>query len=129
MQETTSTPKGTAVIFARVASAPQRESSSSAIDRQVRACMGAAEAHGLKVTDTFSEVGISGNKTRRIGLHNLIRHLKDNPTDYVIVYDRARLSRSRENFEVLTKRIEATGTRLLFANEVDVPVLPFPWGN
>ncbi|MCL2467468.1 MAG: recombinase family protein [Micrococcales bacterium] len=118
MQETTPVPKGTAVIFARVASTPQRESSSSAIDRQVRACIEAAEAHDLKVTDTFSEVGISGNKTRRIGLHNLIRHLKDNPTDYVIVYDHARLSRIRENFKVLAKRIEATGARLLFANDM-----------
>ena len=118
MQETTPVPKGTAVIFARVASTPQRESSGSAIDRQVRACMAVAEARGLKVTDTFSEVGISGNKTRRIGLHNLIRHVKDNPTDYVIVYDRARLSRSRENFEVLTNRIEATGARLLFLNDM-----------
>ena len=130
MTETTPAQRGTTVIFARTASGPQRyESSSDAIKSQVEACLEAAEAHSLKVTEIFSEVGISGNTTRRVGLHNLIRHLKDNPTTYVIMYNRTRLSRSRENSEVLTKRIEATGARLLFANDIGVPVLPFPWGN
>jgi len=115
-------PERTAVIYTRVASARQHsESSDSATSRQVRACTSAAEICGLQVTDTFSDVGASGNATERPGLRKLLQHITSSPTDYVIVADHARLGRSLSTFQTLMARIEETGTRLLVANEVDAP--------
>jgi len=113
----------TAVIYIRVASAPQNhsESSDSATNRQVGVCTSAAEARGLQITDTFSDVGASGNATRRIGFYNLIQHPKTSPTDYVIVADHTRLGRGHSTFQVLMTEIEGTGAQLLVANEVDAP--------
>ena len=110
----------TAVTYYRTAT--RRQHGDHQVDRalaiQRQACGAAATAAGLLITSEFIDRGCSGARIgKRPGLARLLRHIDEHKPSYLIVADRARLSRSNECSQVIRRQLKRAGVNLLVANE------------
>ncbi len=71
------------------------------LDMQEKACRQYAELQGYQVVKTYSDNGVSGLTSNRVGLQNLLQEIDKGST--VIAYDDTRLARSVEEMHQLYK--------------------------
>ena len=99
-----------AVIYARYSTDKQTESS---IADQVRVCQDYAETHGMTVTETFADEGISGAALgNRPGVGKLMETALAGQLEAVIVADLSRLSRSMADLPKMIDRLVVRGVKV-----------------
>ena len=106
----------TAVMYARVASDTQTKSGSS-IDTQLSKCREFIKKHGLKELKVFTDSCVSGIDPKPPKLLALVQYVKENPTDYVIVYRIDRLTRSTSMYFRLQATLAELGTDIVSVTE------------
>ncbi len=104
-----------AVLYLRVASADQQDQHEG-IAHQREVCTREAERLGAVITDEYMDAGASGNRMNRPGLLGLLRRVTERPVRYVIVQDRARLSRNPVDDAAIRQRLDQAGARLVSAD-------------
>jgi site-specific DNA recombinase len=72
---------------------------------QREVCESEANKVGATVVDEFVDAGVSGNTIDRHGLRRLLKFITENPITYIIVCDRARLSRNYRDDLVIRQTI------------------------
>jgi DNA invertase Pin-like site-specific DNA recombinase len=111
-------PKSTnAVAYLRTASA-DREDSRLGLERQRQLCDEFAHQLGLRITGTYSDVGVSGLSEQRPGLERLLLDLASESIGYVLTADRARLARSVSLARSLEERITRSGANLVTGEQL-----------
>jgi len=112
MSESKSPERAVAVSYLRVASKDQADQESG-VTAQREACEGEANTIGATVVNEFVDAGVSGNTTNRHGLRRLLEFITENPVTYVIVRDRARLSRNQRDDLIIRQAIEQAGATVV----------------
>jgi len=110
-----------AIIYLRVSTKEQAEMGGEAegysIPAQRAACSRKAESLGAVVEEEFVDRGESAKTANRPELMNMLRHLRENPVQYVIVHKVDRLARSRADDVVITMAIKKSGATLVSCSE------------
>jgi DNA invertase Pin-like site-specific DNA recombinase len=110
-----------AVIYLRVSTKEQAEMGGEAegfsIPAQRAACRRKADSLGAVVEQEFVDRGESAKTANRPELTNMLRHLREQPTDYVIVHKVDRLARNRADDVVITMEIKRSGAALVSCTE------------
>ncbi len=109
-----------AAIYARFSSHLQREAS---IEDQVRLCAERAEREGWEVTDTFSDMAISGASMRRPGLQSMISAVERGQFDVLVVEALDRLSRDQADVATLYKTLTFHGVKIVTLAEGEISEL------
>ena len=119
--------KKRACIYTRVSTAEQANEGYS-IEEQERMCRAAIESKDWIYTQTFSDPGISGRTMERPGLQAMIRAIRDNKADAVVIYKLDRLSRKqRDTMTIIEDILLKNGIALVSLNEtLDTTT---PWGR
>ncbi|MGE0049817.1 MAG: IS607 family transposase [Acidithiobacillus sp.] len=100
-------PRGKAVVYARVSRKPN-------LDGQVARCVAFANARGLSVSETVSEIGSGMNGHRK----KLLRLLGDHTVQNIVVEHRDRLMRF--GAEYVEAALAGRGGRVLVVDESEV---------
>ena len=95
-----------AAIYARFSSEQQQESS---IDDQVRNAKRLIESKGWKLTQTYSDRGISGATTVRPGYQSMLADARGRLFDVIVAEGLDRLSRDQEATAALFKQLSFLG--------------------
>ena len=85
-----------AFIYVRVSTQEQAKEGYS-IDEQIERLNAFCKAHGWTVAKLYTDAGYSGGNTERPALKELVRDIKKNMADIVLVYKLDRLSRSQKD--------------------------------
>lgn len=112
MSESENPERVVAVSYLRVAS-KDRADQESGVTAQREACEGEANMIGATVVNEFVDAGVSGSTTNRHGLRRLLEFITENPVTYVIVRDRARLSRNHRDDLAIRQAIEQAGATVV----------------
>ncbi|NLV85695.1 MAG: recombinase family protein, partial [Clostridiales bacterium] len=102
-----------AVIYARYSSDKQTESS---IDAQVRACKKYADEHGLTVVEIYKDEAISGKGSsvnKRAGYQKMLRDVKKNKFDIVLIHKYDRMARSVVEHFTFAAKLEEENVELI----------------
>jgi site-specific DNA recombinase len=116
MSESENPAGAVAVSYLRVASKDQSDQESG-VTAQREACEGEANKIGATLVNEFVDAGVSGNTTNRHGLQQLLKFIIENPITYVVVRDRARLSRNYRDDLVIRQAIEQAGATVVSVDE------------
>jgi site-specific DNA recombinase len=110
-----------AILYARVSTKEQAERNGDpegySIPAQREACHRKAESLGATVTDEFVDRGESARSADRTELQNMLKFLKRETVDFVIVHKIDRLARNRTDDVAITAAILASGARLVSVSE------------
>ena len=110
-----------AIIYLRVSTKEQAEMGGEAegysIPAQRAACSRKAESLGAVVEEEFVDRGESAKTANRPELMKMLRHLSENPVQYVIVHKVDRLARNRADDVVITMAIKKSGATLVSCSE------------
>jgi DNA invertase Pin-like site-specific DNA recombinase len=98
----------------------QRDAS---IEDQARLCIERAAKEGWTVTQTFSDMAISGTLMQRPGLQSLLDHAEHGKIDVVVSEALDRLSRDQADVATLFKRLSFHGVRIVTLAEGEVSEL------
>ncbi len=101
-----------AVAYLRAASKDQSsEHNNLEVQRQI--CEAMARRLGVRISDSYIDIGVSGLRAERPGLTRLMRDLSRGGIRYVFTADPARLARSRQLAQSLKRRITQSGASLI----------------
>jgi site-specific DNA recombinase len=110
-----------AVIYLRVSTKEQAEMGGEAegfsIPAQRAACTRKADALGALVEEEFVDRGESAKTANRPELLKMLRYLRENRVQYVIVHKVDRLARSRADDVAITMEIQKSGATLVSCSE------------
>jgi len=110
-----------ALIYLRVSTKEQAEMGGEAegfsIPAQRAACTRKADALGALVEEEFVDRGESAKTANRPELLKMLRHLRENQVQYVIVHKVDRLARNRADDVVITMEIQKSGAQLVSCSE------------
>ena len=110
-----------ALIYLRVSTKEQAEMGGEAegfsIPAQRAACLRKAESLGAVVEEEFVDRGESAKTANRPELARMIRYLRENSVQYVIVHKVDRLARNRADDVVITMEINNSGASLVSCSE------------
>ena len=109
-----------AAIYARYSSDKQREAS---IEDQIRLCEERAARESWKITQRYTDHGISGTSLLRPGIQALMRDAQDGRFDVVLTESLDRISRDQEDIAGLYKRLRFAGVRMVTLSEGDIAEL------
>jgi site-specific DNA recombinase len=104
-------------IYARFSTAMQSERS---IEDQARLCVERAAREGWSVTETFSDMAISGASMHRPGLQSLIEAVQQGRIDVVLAEALDRISRDQADIATLFKRLTFHGVRIVTLAEGEI---------
>lgn len=107
-----------AVIYNRVARAPDVVGQVQAISRQYEACKSLADSRGWDIAGEFTDIGTSWKP--RPGFNRLWHTVAAGETGAIIAASLDRLTRSRAEFYGLLTRCEAAGVTILARCDEDV---------
>lgn len=93
------------------------EAEGYSIPAQRQACLRKARSLGASVDEEFVDRGESAKTANRPELMRMLRHLQENPADYVIVHKVDRLARSRADDVAITLAIRESGAQLVSCSE------------
>jgi site-specific DNA recombinase len=114
-------PARTAVVYTRVSTKEQAERDGDpegySIPAQREACRRKAASLEAQVVAEFVDRGESARSADRPELQRMLRYLREQPVDYVIVHKLDRLARSRADDVAITAAIVASGSRLISVTE------------
>ena len=110
-----------AVVYLRVSTKEQAERGGGAegfsIPAQREACQRKATSLDAEVIEEFIDAGESAKTAHRPELQRLLRFLKDNPVQYVIVHKVDRLARNRVDDVEINVAIRKSGAALVSCTE------------
>jgi site-specific DNA recombinase len=110
-----------AVVYARVSTKEQAERGGDpegySIPAQREACRRKAEMLGAGVIEEFVDRGESARSADRPELQRMLRFIKAEQIDFVIVHKIDRLARNRSDDVAITAAIAASGARLISVTE------------
>lgn len=106
-------------IYLRVSTEEQANEGFS-IDNQKRACLDYAQMHEYHVKGVFEDGGKSGRTTDRPALQELLKIIKDNPVEAIVIYKIDRFARNVNDFSRLYNELKEMGIKLLSINEGDL---------
>ncbi len=110
-----------ALIYLRVSTKEQAEMGGEAegysIPAQRAACLRKAESLGAVVEEEFVDRGESAKTANRPELARMIRYLRENSVQYVIVHKVDRLARNRADDVVISMEINNSGATLVSSSE------------
>jgi site-specific DNA recombinase len=112
---------GRAILYARVSTKEQAERNDDpegySIPAQREACQRKAEALGGTVIAEFVDRGESARSADRTELQKMLKFLKSESVDFVIVHKIDRLARNRSDDVAITAAIAASGAKLVSVTE------------
>jgi len=103
-------------IYIRVSTEEQAKEGFS-IDNQKRACIEYAKNNGYEVKEIFADEGKSARTTDRPAFQKLLKALKENLVEAVIVYKIDRFARNVADFSNTRKQLKSQNIKLLSMNE------------
>ena len=113
--------EATAVIYLRVSTKEQAQRDGDpegySIPAQREACRRKAESLGALVSEEFADKGESARRADRPQLQALLKYIRENSVDYVIVHKVDRLARNRADDVEITLEIRAAGATLTSCSE------------
>jgi len=110
----TEAPAITAVLYQRVACAPDAENSrGSATQAQQEAVRRKAAELGATIVEEFTDMGVSGLTTNRPGLQQMLAYIDEHDTTYCIVNDLARLARDQSAYEAIRDALTVADVALV----------------
>ncbi|SLN75018.1 Transposon gamma-delta resolvase [Roseivivax jejudonensis] len=109
-----------AAIYARFSSNLQREAS---IEDQVRLCSERARRERWSVTQTFTDMAISGTSANRPGLQSLLETAARGDLDIVVCEALDRLSRDQADIATIYKHLGFRGVKIVTLAEGEVSEL------
>jgi len=112
------TPEKTAAIYARFS--PGREQTEQSIEGQVRVCEQYAQAHGIKIVDTYVDRRISGRREDRPEFQRMIADSADKKWDFVLVYRTDRFGRDKYDITIYKHKLAQLGIKVIPAAEAMV---------
>jgi len=101
----------TCAIYARVSTSDQR------IDNQLYDLRRFAEDRGYRVTDEYTDIGVSGSKARRPGLDAMLRGARQKKFQLVIVSSFDRIARSTVHFLGVIDELDSLGVEFVSRRE------------
>ena len=107
-------------IYARYSSDRQAETS---IDDQIAVCKKHIEASGGTVVQTFTDYAISGAKSERPGLLELMAQAQSGKFDVVVAEALDRLSRDQENIAGVFKRLQHRSIEMKLGTRTQIFIL------
>ena len=105
-----------AAIYARYSSDLQSDAS---IEDQIRLATGRASQEGWKVTQPYTDHGISGASMLRPGMQMLMQDAMAGKFDIVLAEALDRLSRDQEDVAGIYKRMQFAGVKIITLSEGD----------
>ncbi|MCC0563799.1 recombinase family protein [Brevibacillus borstelensis] len=107
----------TAVGYIRVSTGVQAREGFS-LDNQVVEIKNKCKKEEWELLRIFDDKGISGALlNERPGLIEMMKFIKENNVDYLVIYKFSRLSRNIENLFLITKQLEDTSTHLVSTSD------------
>src|SRR6056297_3630352 len=97
-------------IYARFSTAMQSERS---IEDQARLCIERAAREGWTITETYSDMAISGASMHRPGLQSLVTAAEKGQIDVALAEALDRISRDQADIATLFKRLTFHGVRVV----------------
>lgn len=95
------------VIYARTAA------KNDIIENQVEACKRFAEENGYSVIEIYIDNGFSGIRTKRPSLKKMLEDSQNEKFSKVIIFDVARLSRDRVQFNHIKLELQKSNTEII----------------
>ncbi len=109
-----------AVIYARYSSDLQSDAS---IEDQIRLCTEKAQTEGWKITNCYTDAGISGASLMRHGIQGLLSAAMNGEFDILLAEALDRLSRDQEDIAGIYKRMEFAGVKIITLSEGEISSL------
>lgn len=107
--------KLTAVGYGRVST--DRQADGFSLTNQKKSIVSVADKYGFQLCKYFSDDGYSGTNTNRPGYKSMMRYLKENEIDVVLVYKLDRFHRNETNLYNDMKLFQERGVRFIAIND------------
>jgi DNA invertase Pin-like site-specific DNA recombinase len=110
-----------AVIYLRVASSRTPSEGDEAISHQREACQRIAAKHGLTIVREYVDIGRPARLEQQVELRRLLNDLAEkHDTEYVVVWDYARLARDMTQLDEVISQLRARGAEVVTITGVEV---------
>lgn len=107
--------KLTAVGYGRVST--DRQADGFSLTNEKKSIVSVADKYGFQLCKYFSDDGYSGTNTNRPGYKSMMRYLKENEIDVVLVYKLDRFHRNETNLYNDMKLFQERGVRFIAIND------------